>query len=497
MNINFLKSLQFILLLTIATVFVGCEENTDTEAPFLNVSAESIVFGADGQPTEGSQASFDIETNRDWTIDVPSETTWVTLSQLNGNGKSTIQVSIPEGINGEATIIVKVSNKIGALLSETVTIRSGSVAPKETIYSETVGSAAVASPYPYVNAYTAWNKTGVGSSTITYSGQTATVRASGLANTGAYLGASGPNVVFFGTLPANFVVNKITLKPEYKNLELTFGASYSFRNDDGSYNNTFDATKFEVALSRDGSNWTPVSYTKNSGDQATPYWVLATANFTLKEVPAELYIRFTALDASAFRLDDITLSTGNGGSVIELPTGGSVDPQPEPEPEPTTEILNETFAANQGNFTIANVTLPSGSTYVWQWDAYKYMKASSFVGGGAKDSEGWLISPAMNLTGKTSATLSFDHAGKFFTASKLTEQAVLVSSDYTSGAPSSATWTPLTIAVWPSGNDWTFVNSGNISLSSVAGRANVRIAFKYASTTAGAATWEIKNVIVK
>ena len=59
-----------------------------------------------------------------------------------------------------------------------------------------------------------------------------------------------------------------------------------------------------------------------------------------------------------------------------------------PEPQPGTTDFSETFATSQGNFSIANVTLPSGSTYVWQWDSYKYMKASSFVGGSDKESEG-------------------------------------------------------------------------------------------------------------
>jgi hypothetical protein len=160
-------------------------------------------------------------------------------------------------------------------------------------------------------------------------------------------------------------------------------------------------------------------------------------------------------------------------------------------------IFSETFAVSQGSFTIKDVTLPDGGTYVWKWDTNKYIKASAFIGGSAKASECWLISPAINLTGKSSAMLSFEHTGKYFTANKLTEQVLLVSTDYTAGLPSTATWTTITIPTWPSGSDWTFVNSGDISLSTVLGQANVRIAFKFTSTTAGSATWEIKNVLVK
>jgi len=159
-------------------------------------------------------------------------------------------------------------------------------------------------------------------------------------------------------------------------------------------------------------------------------------------------------------------------------------------------ILSESFAASIGQFTVSDVLIPEGGTYVWKWDTNKYMKASAFIGS-AKASEGWLISPVINLTGKTNANLSFEHTGKYFTADKATEQVVLVSTNYTSGLPSTATWTTLTVPTWPTGNDWSFVNSGDISLSSVGGNTTVRIAFKFSSTTAGSATWEIKNFIVK
>ena len=195
----------------------------------------------------------------------------------------------------------------------------------------------------------AWNKTGVGSESVTYTGVNASVRNSGLANTDAYAGASGPNVVFFGKTPTNFNVNTITLTSEQKNLQLTFGASRSVNNN-GTYDNTFDVSKFEVALSADGTAWVPITYTKNNGDADYPYWVFATANFTLKQVPENLYIRFTALDASAIRLDDITLATGAGGTEIDFGTAG--------EPKVTTtdaKAITATTATLGGS--VANIEI--------------------------------------------------------------------------------------------------------------------------------------------
>ena len=86
-----------------------------------------------------------------------------------------------------------------------------------------------------------------------------------------------------------------------------------------------------MSLSADGTNWVPLTYTKNNGDSEKPYWVLATANFTLKKAVSELYIKYTALAASSIRLDDITLATGAGGTEIDLGNGGG-------DPGEATEI---------------------------------------------------------------------------------------------------------------------------------------------------------------
>ncbi|WP_321479650.1 DUF5689 domain-containing protein [uncultured Bacteroides sp.] len=319
-KLSFFELFYGIMLVMFTAVLTSCvDDNDDTEAPFLKVSSTSLTFGTDGNPVEGSQSSFEISTNRHWTATVKDDKSWVTLSQTEGDGSATIEVSIPENINDEASVVIQVSNKVGALMSETITIKSGSIVESTIIYNETVGTGSLSSPYPYVDAYTEWNKSGIGVTDVTYSGQSASVRKSGLSNNGAYDNASGPNVIFFGTLPASFTINKIALTSAQTNLKLTFGASYSYKPDGATdYDNTFDISKFTVSLSSDGTNWVPLTYTKNNGDQEHPYWVVGTTNFTLKEATTNLYIKFAALAPSAFRLDDITLATGNGGEVIDL-----------------------------------------------------------------------------------------------------------------------------------------------------------------------------------
>lgn len=159
-------------------------------------------------------------------------------------------------------------------------------------------------------------------------------------------------------------------------------------------------------------------------------------------------------------------------------------------------LFFESFASGQGNFTIENVLMPSDLTYVWAHaSTYSCMKASAYVDN-AFATESWLISPAIDLSSASTATLSFEHAVNYLT-NPTTALSVLVSTDYTSGSPSSATWTEVNVPSFPAGNDWIFISSGNSDLSSVAGNSNVRIAFKYTSTNSDAATWEVKNVLVE
>ena len=148
-------------------------------------------------------------------------------------------------------------------------------------------------------------------------------------------------------------------------------------------------------------------------------------------------------------------------------------------------VYQTSFNGVTGGFTIKNVKAPSASTNIWKLDTqYECYKASGFISGSAKESESWLISPAIELPTET-ALLCFDHAFKFGQRSDLS---VHISTDKQS-------WTELTVPKWPSGANYNFVSSGDVNLSQYAGMT-VYLAFKYTSTTAGAATWEIKNVMV-
>ncbi len=123
-----------------------------------------------------------------------------------------------------------------------------------------------------------------------------------------------------------------------------------------------------------------------------------------------------------------------------------------------------------------------------------FAKISGFSGGANTNAENWLISPVMNLSSAQNPALTFQSAAKF-TGTALD---VLVSTNYVSGNPSSGNWVSLSpnFALSPSSGNYLWTASGSILLSGYK-TSTTRIAFKYKSTTAGATTYELDDIVVK
>lgn len=320
-----LWNLFFGAMMAVVLTATGCvDDNVDKGAPYLEVTPTTLAFDVEGQPADEWNGIFTVQTNRPWRATVEEEQSWVRLSATEGEGDASVAVSMPASKQGRtAKVTFAIYNSYGDLQTQVVTVAQGEVVAPTLIFKETMGYGELdSSSWPYVSNYTDWDTTGEGASNVTFDGYNTSIRNTGKSSSGAYEGASGPNVIFFGGAPATFTVKNIALTSEQTNLRLTFGGQFY----DGSSNN-FNTEKFEVALSADGTNFTPITYTVNDGDQVDPYWVLATSDFTLKEATSSLYIRFTANNSSTYRLDDVMLQTGNGGQEVDL-KGGVTPPDP-------------------------------------------------------------------------------------------------------------------------------------------------------------------------
>ena len=318
-------------------VFAGCtDDNDDMGAPYLNVTPENLTFDAEGQPADEYNGTFIVETNRPWRAIVEDEQTWVRLSATEGEGDAAVTVTVPaSNIGQSAKVTFEVYNSYGALIQKDVNVLQGEVKPATVIYGnnfdKTLAAKDANNRWPFLDQSDAWqNATGTGIESVTYAYKNMSVRSS-QKNSGGYDGASGQNKIFFGTAPANFDIDNITLPSGETNYRITFGANYS-KNNDGTYDNTFKPEYFHVWVGN-GTTWKELKYEKIGGsDETDPYWILFKSDFTLQTALKELSIRFTTTTGgeaanSAFSIDDLSFTNGNGGQEVDL-EGGVVPPDP-------------------------------------------------------------------------------------------------------------------------------------------------------------------------
>lgn len=163
-----------------------------------------------------------------------------------------------------------------------------------------------------------------------------------------------------------------------------------------------------------------------------------------------------------------------------------------------SEVLNETLG-NQASFDKFTAVSVSGDQ-VWTLDAkYSCVKMSGYANGATVANEDWFITPAMDLSGKTAATLTFNHA--FGPAAQVptteatkAQYTIWISNDFDKDVKA-ATWTELKGMVYGT-TGWDWVSSGDIAIPVENLKANCRIAWKYVCEDVSA-TWEIKEIIVK
>ena len=156
--------------------------------------------------------------------------------------------------------------------------------------------------------------------------------------------------------------------------------------------------------------------------------------------------------------------------------------------EPGEAIFSETFAEGMGEFTINNVNVPSEmGSEVWTFDSYKYMKATSYINGVNYAAESWLVSPAINLTQASAATLTFDYCARYFNDLE-NNMTVWVTE------ASNENWQKLPVEIKDC-SDWNFVDSKDIDLNAYKGKS-IKLAFVY-NCTDKAGTFELKNILVE
>ncbi|MCM1370059.1 MAG: DUF6359 domain-containing protein [Candidatus Amulumruptor caecigallinarius] len=187
-------------------------------------------------------------------------------------------------------------------------------------------------------------------------------------------------------------------------------------------------------------------------------------------------------------------TAANGGlqnSVTYYIDDVNIGGYPEPADWTMAELMDTMLQPNSEtcDWTFLITEKPDNMSRVWEWKQYNgayYLNASAFMSNTNYAATAYAYSPALSLAGYTHVMVEFEHAAKFQTTIQLLGRLVVreVGSD---------TWTEFTIPAWPAAGSWNFGASGQIDISSFAGK-NIEIGLKYESTDKGADTWEVRNL---
>ncbi len=163
----------------------------------------------------------------------------------------------------------------------------------------------------------------------------------------------------------------------------------------------------------------------------------------------------------------------------------------EPAPAGPVSIFEESFTESLGGFTTDDKVLPEELSYIWSWGGSNYgAKASAFKDNVSYATEGWLISPDIDLSGYSDITLAFDHV-----VNKFPDLGFAKANCTLWVSVAGAAWKQISIPEYTDNTSWTFTNSGDIKLDEFAGKT-IRLGFKYVSEDGKSGTWEVKNLAI-
>lgn len=147
------------------------------------------------------------------------------------------------------------------------------------------------------------------------------------------------------------------------------------------------------------------------------------------------------------------------------------------------------FTSSFGTYTTYDVA----GAQSWEID-YNTAKMTGYANSTNYANEDWLISKRFSLENVSSASMTMTYIARYFNNVN-NDITVQVSSDYTSGDPNAATWTPVP-ATWVEGSNWQDFTSTTLDLSQFVGQ-RVCVAVKYLSDEVKAGTIEVQSILVQ
>ncbi|HCM29479.1 MAG TPA: hypothetical protein DHW83_01490, partial [Bacteroidales bacterium] len=168
--------------------------------------------------------------------------------------------------------------------------------------------------------------------------------------------------------------------------------------------------------------------------------------------------------------------------------------------ENTSLPFLETFSSNPLTSNTW-LTFSAASSKNWTYNSSNgnpggCMEINGYGADGASDD--WLISPEINLTNATAASIKFELWTQYSDAGFPQPMEIYILENYTSGDPSSSATNITSRCAIPAANSKVWTSSGTVDVSDFIGK-KVRLALHYKSSGAASSTstlWRVDNVAI-
>ena len=462
---------------------VGCVQEEISTLTEIQVSESYLAIDVNG-----GSASTTVNATQAWQVDPASVPAWLTVSPMSGNAGSS-QLTFSAGgtkatNNAEVKIVcagqtqyvnviqyaVKGDPKIMTVKEVIELIRSGEYAGEHYVKGIVCKIDEISPSYGNATFYLSDDGTFSGSYEADGSGDGnwfEVYRAYWLNNSKFTTGnefSIGDEITIFGELTS------------YKGTpETNQNAAYVY----AIKKSLVSVTPSEFEVGKEES--TVVAKVLYSGDGlefSTDSDWLSVSSMTKVKDTTMVSIHVNANDADA-RTGVITLASSKGKDSSKV----TVTVKQAPGFSAFALPFEQTFLDGKGAWETVDVVPMDGVASIWTNDSKYGMKATSTKKGA---SQAELISPNIDLSGVSSAVLSFEHVQRF--AGNVYDELKLFGS-----VDNGETWQEILIPYYTSGANWNYMSSGDISLKQFAGNLLI-LKFVYKSTADFYATWEIKNL---
>lgn len=340
------KKLLLAMALPVAA-FMGCSDDDDTGLPSLGI--EGGISSLELAQT-GESRTFNIESNREWTITKPDNAAWLTVVPMVGYGSQTVTVSAEAnaGSTRSAQLTVSMVENPDRFVSLTVTQKG--TESSTALYTENCGTDVEKNAegyWPYVDQFTGWQRGGdLDQSGVTYTGSGASVRNSGNSYQPASgVDASGAPYVYMAKATDYFVINGINVTGNTQ-LTFTFTALYQSNYEGGPVFSPVASSTLKVYAGYDGVNWAEVQFTTDGNTG----WSVCSTQFAIESGQNQVYIKFADFvsgNNAQLRLDDFNMYAGGNGALINPGTG----PGPGPGDYITVKQLRDKYTGSDTPIT--------------------------------------------------------------------------------------------------------------------------------------------------